>query len=85
VRIATEVRSIKSEKAEYGKQSDAVYPPSLVRFANFVMDLRAGKLRKDASKVRLQEQPFLVLTALSESAGKLSPVKIFALPIFTGY
>src|SRR5215469_856222 len=45
--------------------------PSLVRFANFEVDFRTGELRKDASKVRLQEQPFLLLTALLESAGEV--------------
>jgi DNA-binding winged helix-turn-helix (wHTH) protein/TolB-like protein len=45
--------------------------PSLVRFANFEVDLRAGELRQDGSKVRLQEQPFLLLTALLESAGEV--------------
>jgi len=45
--------------------------PSLVRFANFEVDLRAGELRKDGGKVRLQEQPFLLLTALLESAGEV--------------
>jgi TolB-like protein/DNA-binding winged helix-turn-helix (wHTH) protein len=45
--------------------------PSLVRFANFEVDLRAGELRKDGSKVRLQEQPFLLLTVLLESAGEV--------------
>jgi DNA-binding winged helix-turn-helix (wHTH) protein/TolB-like protein/Flp pilus assembly protein TadD len=45
--------------------------PSVVRFANFEVDLRAGELRKDGSKVRLQEQPFLLLTALLESVGKV--------------
>jgi DNA-binding winged helix-turn-helix (wHTH) protein/TolB-like protein len=45
--------------------------PSLVRFANFEVDLRAGELRKDGNKVRLQEQPFLLLTALLESAGEV--------------
>jgi DNA-binding winged helix-turn-helix (wHTH) protein/TolB-like protein len=45
--------------------------PSLVRFANFEVDLRAGELRKDGNKVRLQEQPFLILTALLESAGEV--------------
>jgi DNA-binding winged helix-turn-helix (wHTH) protein/TolB-like protein len=44
--------------------------PSVVRFANFEVDLRAGELRKDGSKVRLQEQPFLLLTVLLESAGE---------------
>jgi DNA-binding winged helix-turn-helix (wHTH) protein/TolB-like protein len=45
--------------------------PSLIRFANFEVDLRAGELRKDGSKVRLQEQPFLLLTVLLESAGEM--------------
>src|SRR5580698_6244658 len=45
--------------------------PPLVRFANFEVDLRAGELRRDGSKVRLQEQPFLLLTALMESAGEV--------------
>jgi DNA-binding winged helix-turn-helix (wHTH) protein/TolB-like protein/Flp pilus assembly protein TadD len=33
--------------------------------------VRAGELRKDGSKVRLQEQPFLLLTVLMESAGEV--------------
>jgi DNA-binding winged helix-turn-helix (wHTH) protein/TolB-like protein len=45
--------------------------PSLVRFANFEVDLRAGELRRDGSKVRLQEQPFLLLAVLLESAGEI--------------
>jgi DNA-binding winged helix-turn-helix (wHTH) protein/TolB-like protein len=45
--------------------------PPVVRFANFEVDVRAGELRKDGSKVRLQEQPFLLLTILMESAGEV--------------
>jgi DNA-binding winged helix-turn-helix (wHTH) protein/TolB-like protein len=45
--------------------------PSLVRFADFEVDVRAGELRKDGDKVRLQEQPFLLLTVLLESAGEV--------------
>ncbi len=45
--------------------------PSLVRFANFEVNLRAGELRREGSKVRLQEQPFSVLTVLLESAGEV--------------
>ena len=44
-----------------------------MRFANFEVDLRAGEVRKDGSKVRLQEQPFLLLTVLLESAGEVVP------------
>jgi DNA-binding winged helix-turn-helix (wHTH) protein/TolB-like protein/Flp pilus assembly protein TadD len=45
--------------------------PSLIRFGNFEVDLRAGELRREGSKVRLQEQPFSVLTVLLESAGEV--------------
>src|ERR1700735_2489357 len=45
--------------------------PSLVRFANFEVNLRAGELRREGSKVRLQDQPFSVLTVLLESAGEV--------------
>jgi DNA-binding winged helix-turn-helix (wHTH) protein/TolB-like protein len=45
--------------------------PPLVRFANFAVDLRAGELRREGSKVRLQEQPFSLLTVLLESAGEV--------------
>jgi DNA-binding winged helix-turn-helix (wHTH) protein/TolB-like protein len=45
--------------------------PPVVRFANFEVDVRAGELRKDGSKVRLQEQPFSVLTVLLECAGEV--------------
>jgi DNA-binding winged helix-turn-helix (wHTH) protein/TolB-like protein len=45
--------------------------PQVVRFANFEVNLRAGELRKDGSKMRLQEQPFLLLTVLLESAGEV--------------
>lgn len=45
--------------------------PPLVRFANFEVNLRAGELRREGIKVRLQEQPFSLLTVLLESAGEV--------------
>jgi DNA-binding winged helix-turn-helix (wHTH) protein/TolB-like protein/Tfp pilus assembly protein PilF len=42
-----------------------------VRFANFEVDLRAGELRREGSRVRLQEQPFLLLAVLLEYAGEV--------------
>src|SRR6516225_5365596 len=45
--------------------------PSLLRFADFDVDLRAGRLRKHGVKIRLQEQPFRVLTALLEASGEV--------------
>src|ERR1700733_3989327 len=46
-------------------------PSTLVRFANFEVDLRAGELRREGSRGRLQEQPFLLLTVLLEFAGEV--------------
>ena len=45
-------------------------PISLVRFGAFVVDLRAGELRKDGRRIRLQEQPFQILTLLLERPGE---------------
>jgi Tol biopolymer transport system component/DNA-binding winged helix-turn-helix (wHTH) protein len=43
----------------------------IVRFGLFEADLRAGELRRNGSKVRLQEQPFQVLTALLDQPGEV--------------
>jgi len=45
--------------------------PSLLRFADFEVDLRAGQLRKQGRKIRLQEQPFRVLAALLKASGNV--------------
>jgi DNA-binding winged helix-turn-helix (wHTH) protein/TolB-like protein/Tfp pilus assembly protein PilF len=45
--------------------------PPVIRFANFEVNLRSGELRREGSKVRLQDQPFSVLTVLLESAGEV--------------
>jgi len=37
-----------------------------VRFAAFELDLQSGELRKHGAKIRLQEQPFQILSALLE-------------------
>jgi TolB-like protein/tetratricopeptide (TPR) repeat protein len=42
-----------------------------VRFAAFAVDLQAGELRKRGVKVRLQEQPFQVLSVLLERPGEV--------------
>jgi DNA-binding winged helix-turn-helix (wHTH) protein/TolB-like protein/Tfp pilus assembly protein PilF len=44
-------------------------PHSVVRFADFEVDLRAGELRRDGIRIRLQEQPFRLLAALVDSGG----------------
>jgi TolB-like protein/DNA-binding winged helix-turn-helix (wHTH) protein/Tfp pilus assembly protein PilF len=42
-----------------------------IHFDAFEVDLRAGELRKHGIKVRLQEQPFLILQMLLENAGQV--------------
>jgi DNA-binding winged helix-turn-helix (wHTH) protein len=51
-------------------------PPSsrevkLLRFGLFEVDLTAGELRKNGARIRLQEQPFQVLTTLLTKAGRV--------------
>lgn len=42
-----------------------------VRFGVFELDLRAGELRKQGIRIRLQEQPLLILQALLERPGEV--------------
>src|SRR5258708_5479056 len=42
-----------------------------VRFGPFELDLRAGELRKEGRRIRLQEQPFQILRMLLESPGEV--------------
>jgi TolB-like protein/DNA-binding winged helix-turn-helix (wHTH) protein/Tfp pilus assembly protein PilF len=44
-------------------------PASLLRFGAFELDLRAGELRKNGAKLRLQGQPLQVLATLLNRAG----------------
>lgn len=44
---------------------------SLLRFSVFEVDLNAGELRKNGSRIRLQEQPFQVLAALLQNSGQV--------------
>jgi len=45
--------------------------PSRVRFSTYEADLRTGELRKHGNRLRLQEQPFQVLSLLLERPGEL--------------
>src|SRR5579872_3102740 len=49
------------------------FPPSVrsVRFGVFEVDLRAGELRKKGVKIRLQGQPYMLLTALLKQQGEV--------------
>ena len=42
-----------------------------IQFGIFEVDLRAGELRRNGSKVKLQEQPFQILTLLLEHSGEV--------------
>ena len=42
-----------------------------MRFGVFEVDLRAGELRRNASKLKLQQQPFQVLAMLLEHPGEI--------------
>jgi len=46
-------------------------PPVLVRFGVFEADLRAGELRRNGVKVRLQDLPFRALTLLLKRPGEV--------------
>jgi DNA-binding winged helix-turn-helix (wHTH) protein/Tfp pilus assembly protein PilF len=46
-------------------------PPTLVRFGVFEADLRAGELRRNGVKVRLQDLPFRMLTLLLSRPGEV--------------
>src|SRR5882762_1904455 len=41
----------------------------VLQFGAFQVDLRAGELRKSGSRIKLQEQPFQVLSMLLERPG----------------
>jgi DNA-binding winged helix-turn-helix (wHTH) protein/Tfp pilus assembly protein PilF len=51
--------------------SSAQAPPVLVRFGVFEADLRAGELRRNGVKVRLQDLPFRALTLLLSRPGEV--------------
>jgi TolB-like protein/DNA-binding winged helix-turn-helix (wHTH) protein/Flp pilus assembly protein TadD len=43
----------------------------LIKFDSFELDLRAGELRKGGLRIRLQDQPLLILQALLENPGEV--------------
>src|SRR5215468_4256231 len=46
-------------------------PLAVLRFGTFEVDLRAGELRKQGVRIKLQEQPFHVLTLLIQKPGEV--------------
>jgi len=45
--------------------------PLIIRFSIFELDLKAGELRRNGTKVKIQEQPFQILAALLERPGEV--------------
>ena len=45
--------------------------PQVVRFGVYELDLPAGELRRQGVKIKLQEQPFQVLTLVLEHPGEV--------------
>ena len=50
---------------------DSGLASAVVRFDAFEADLRAGELRRDGRRIKLQEQPFRVLSVLLERPGEV--------------
>src|ERR1700747_3225248 len=46
-------------------------PVAVLSFGAFQVDLRAGELRKQGKRIKLQEQPFLVLKVLLGRPGEI--------------
>src|SRR5580704_6690174 len=44
-------------------------PPVILQFGSYEVDVHAGELRKQGARIKLQEQPFRVLTVLLERPG----------------
>ena len=54
-----------------GKMSETRFAEAMVCFDVFQVDLRAGELHREGRRVKLQEQPFRVLSLLMERAGEI--------------
>src|SRR5580693_4401711 len=50
---------------------DPAVSSQLIRFGVFGLDLQAGELRKNGAKLKLQDQPFQMLSMLVERPGEL--------------
>jgi DNA-binding winged helix-turn-helix (wHTH) protein len=48
---------------------ESTHSPRMVRFGVYEVDLRAGELRRSGVKIKLQEQPFQILSLLLERPG----------------
>lgn len=57
---------------EHKARPDSSIPtPSVVRFADFELDIRSAELRKKGHRIRLQEQPFQILVEMLKRPGEV--------------
>src|ERR1700731_319497 len=73
-RWSSQASVINSQERPSGSFSDMNQAGSAARsfrFSAFEADLRAGELRKNGVKVKLQDQPFQILAILLENPGEL--------------
>src|SRR4051812_7124737 len=56
---------------EKRRRNSALHTRSRIRFGPYELDLRTAELRKNTLRIRLQEQPFLILVALLERPGEV--------------
>src|SRR5215831_12376905 len=57
---------------QWGRLVQEVSPSrETLRFSDFEVDLRAGELRKQGTRIKLQEQPFQILQVLLERPGEV--------------
>src|SRR5215470_12833809 len=61
---------VKLHPSESMAETD-IRKPSIIRFSIFELDLKAGELRRNGKKVKIQEQPFQILAALLERPGEV--------------
>ena len=45
--------------------------PQIVHFADYILDLQTAELRRNGTRIVLQDQPFQILATLIESPGHL--------------
>jgi DNA-binding winged helix-turn-helix (wHTH) protein len=71
----SETPPVASSRTRTGQEYDSVIGapssshPRVIRFGTFELILESGELRRDGVKIKLQEQPFQLLSVLLEKAG----------------
>lgn len=63
--------SVSSSHSRHNASMSMIPAAGTKRFASFEADLKAGELRKNGIKIKLQERPFQILSLLLERPGEL--------------